>query len=332
MKKHFFSGIDMSADSFNVCLLKNSPGGSRIDGAFRNTKAGIQKFLTWLRENGVTCDNSTLVVENTGVYDDLFIYLLQRKGWTVCLLPTTALKRVSPEHRKKTDEYDAFKLAEYAFRFQDTLKPAPVADAEIEQLRVLYQTRQTLVGDRSRLLAYQKQMKRLIVASKIAVVSIETSLKFLTAQILKLERAMWAHIRRHKHIQRRYDLLKSVPGVGKLTGVLLLTLFWNKEKLDIKQVASWFGIAPHPRQSGTSLLSKPRTGKTGRKDARSMLKMGTRSVMQTEPDIILYKEQKLKEGKHIRVIENNVANKIVRGVCGVWNSNEPCRFGWENAA
>lgn len=332
MKLHFFIGIDISAQTFDVCFLVNNMKSEPVHQKFENSTDGINNFRHWLKEHHIHPNNATIVMENTGVYDDLLLFHMSRKAWKCHLLKTTALKKVSAEHRYKTDQYDAFKLAEYAIRYADTLTPVVIPDKAIEQLKSLYDSRQMLIVQRGALQTQIRQMNKRVNIHKLSVNALTVAADSLSNQIEHIEREMKVHIIEHTEIKQSIDLLTTVPGVGKLIAVQLFLLFWNSPKLDHRHIASWFGIAPYPKQSGTSIYSKPMTGKTGRKFVRGLLKMGARSVLRNTPVFKLYKEQKLKEGKPVRVIENNVANKIIRLVCGVWNSKTPCRFNTKIAA
>jgi transposase len=73
--------------------------------------------------------------------------------------------------------------------------------------------------------------------------------------------------------REKEDLLRSVPGVGKTTSVILLAYLPELGTLDRKQIAALVGVAPFSRDSGGSRGTRRIWG--GRGQVRAVLYMST---------------------------------------------------------
>lgn len=316
-----FVGIDVSSLTLDVAIW-NSNDRQYQQKQFENNEKDVQVLLKWFKENNLTPDNSIILCENTGVYDDLALHLLTVSNWPCVVEKTTVLQKVKPEHHAKTDKLDARLLAEYAWRFFDRLQLYVPKKTEWNELHQLHQQRLFLVQKKTASENKLTTLSRNPFASKFVINQLNQEIELLKKQISEIQKEIKKHINKNPELKQRITLLQSIPGIGIETAVMLSWLFSGQTTIDYRKAASWFGLAPHPRQSGTSLRGKPKTGH-GRKEMKTLLTLGARSASTHNPVFRNYKEQKLKEGKHNRVVENNVANKLLKVACAVWNSNTP---------
>ncbi len=321
MSISFYVGIDVSSLTLDVAIFDSSTESYQTS-RFVNSEDGIKQMLKWLVSNKLTADNSIILCENTGVYDDLVLQLLSIANWPCTVEKTTVLQKVKPEHHLKNDSLDARLLAEYAWRFFDKLHLYVPKKAEWTELHQLYQHRLFLVQNKTASDNKLTTLSRNPFASKFVNKQLNQEIELFKKQIAEVDKEIKQHINRNPEIKNKIDLLLSIPGIGMQTAVMFSWLFSEKTNLDYRKAASWFGVAPHGRQSGTTLKVKPKTGH-GRKDMKTLLTMGARSASTHNSKFQYYKEQKLKQGKPKRVIENNIANKLIKIACAVWNSNAP---------
>lgn len=97
-----------------------------------NDQPGFARIDRWLRSHGADPAATLICMENTGVYDDRLLAALTEAGWSCAVEKTTVLEKVTPEHHRKDDAFDAAGLAEYADRFADRLtlwSPPPESPA-----------------------------------------------------------------------------------------------------------------------------------------------------------------------------------------------------------
>ncbi len=72
----------------------------------------------------------------------------------------------------------------------------------------------------------------------------------IVAQLEEIEAEIHRLIQDDPLLQRRFEILTSIPGVGDLTAFVLLTEMPERGQLDGKQAAALVGLEPMVRQSG----------------------------------------------------------------------------------
>lgn len=315
-----FVGIDVSKGWLD-CYLR--PLGQYIQ--VNNEEQGFEKLIRWLDTHG--CDQSTtiLCMENTGIYDDRLLGFLQTAGWTCAVEKTTVLEKVTPEHHRKDDAYDAAKLAEYADRYIDHLHLyRPIPDY-VESLRQLVAERRRLVRQRAAVKTKQTQSSQLQIVSEQVRRSWQAQRRCYDEQITAIDQRIKELIADHPQMSTYDQLLQSIPGVGEVTSWLWLILFYGQETLDAKQIASRFGFAPHSKTSGSSIQGQTRSSGHGASQMRQCMTLAARSASTHYQKFSDYKHNKLREGKNWPIVRNNIINKLIKIMCAIWNSRSPYR-------
>jgi len=125
-------------------------------------------------------------------------------------------------------------------------------------------------------------------------------------------------------IEKNYNLLLSVPGIGHLTAVYIICCTNNFIcKITGKQLASYAGVAPFGNTSGTSIKGKNKVHKMANKDLKKLLHMGAISAITHYPEFKDYYDRKVKEGKHELSALNAVKSKIALRAVAVINNQKP---------
>ena len=125
----------------------------------------------------------------------------------------------------------------------------------------LHQQRAALKGQLTRLAT---RISRTVLARLIAT---------LEADIRRLETAMAIAIERNPRLRDKARRIQTVPGAGPVLAATLTACMPELGTLTSRQAASLTGVAPHPRQSGTS---RPRGRcQGGRAPVRTVLYMAT---------------------------------------------------------
>ena len=116
-------------------------------------------------------------------------------------------------------------------------------------------------------------------------------------------------------------LLLSVPGIGlPWAAHLLITM---QETLDPRILAAFIGICPIKHQSGSSIYSAPTSRHYGPPAMRKLLYLAACSVRSHKKPFQQYFFRKAAEGKHNKLIWNNIQNKILKIACTVVRSQKP---------
>ena len=142
--------------------------------------------------------------------------------------------------RAKTDAVDARILAVMGAALD--LEPDAVADKNQPALKELQVARTALIKDRTRLMNRLKTQTLTLTKrqSKARIEQIKRQLAELEAALLQLLRECPKHA-------RAFDILCSIPGLGRVTAAAILIECPEIGTLSRKQIAS---LAPMTRQSG----------------------------------------------------------------------------------
>lgn len=116
-------------------------------------------------------------------------------------------------------------------------------------------------------------------------------------------------------------LLLSVPGIGLQLAAHLLILM--QETLDPRTLAAFIGICPIKHESGSSVYSAPTSRHFGPPILRKLLYLAACCVRTHKQPFQHYFFRKLAEGKHKKLILNNIQNKLLKIACAVVRSHQP---------
>lgn len=321
-----YIGIDPASESFTGTIIKD---GKALDKAttFNNTAEGISEFLGWISTAGCEPATSLICVENTGVYSELLLYQFHHSTWAVSLVEP--LKIHPKKTRPKTDDIDSFKIADYAWRYQDKLTPWKPHEAVVEQIKVLLTTREQLVGQRTALSSTRTTLKRKYIQTPAANDVVDTLIDQLAAKIKQLEAEIKRLIRAHPTLAQTVAIVMTAPGVGLLLAAHLLVITDGfTEQIRYHKMARHLGIAPLPFQSGSSVNYPPRSRGKGPKTMRKLLHLAARSMVTHKAEFKHYYARKLAQGKPKKLVLNNVANRLLRIVCSMLKNNQPYIEGY----
>ena len=104
-----------------------------------------------------------------------------------------------------------------------------------------------------------------------------------------------------------------MTSIGPLTAINLLVL--TNAFTDIThycECASYLGISPNKRQSGTSLNKADKSDRFGPARMRKLLHLAARSIITHDQKYREYYLRKTAAGKPKMLVLNNIANKILR--------------------
>ena len=145
--------------------------------------------------------------------------------------------------RVKTDPVDAEMLAQMAASLQPDL--TPIKDQTIDVLKELLAARRALVKDRTATLNRSKSLTLALLKRQS-----DQKLKQITARIAAIDAECRKLTTALPHLKARLDIRTSIPGLGEITALALLTDMPELGSMDARQAASLAGLAPVTRQSG----------------------------------------------------------------------------------
>jgi transposase len=316
-----FVGVDMASVSFMACI-GTLPWKIAVKPVkFENDEEGFVSFLGWLKEHNLKAENTVVCMEATGVYSEGLAYFLYASGYMAAVEPPLNIQRKFPVNASKTDELDCQYIAEYAYRYQDKLSWWQPRAEILEQVKTLLTTRQhfsvQLTGHKNALHALNRKK----VSSELAKQSHQTMIEQVAKAIKEIDKEIRRLLESDPTFKQTLLLLLSVPGIGlQLAAHLLIHM---QETLDPRTLAAFIGICPIKHESGSSIYSAPTSRHFGPPTLRKLLYLAACSVRTHKKHFQQYFYRKLAEGKHKKLILNNIQNKILKIACAVVRSQQP---------
>jgi len=274
-------GIDIAKYHFDLHLL---PEGKTA--RYANTSEGIHQCRLFLAQ----VQPERIVLEATGGYELALTMELQTVGMPVIVVNPRRIRDYARSQGllAKTDRIDARVIAEFATGPRVQVRPLP--DARARQ-------RQALIARKHQLVAIRvAECNRLEHAGdRVLAQSLRRVLTVVDKEIANIDKKIVASLAADPQLQRRAEILDSVPGFGRATAALLVTELPELGQLNRREIAALVGVAPRNRDSG-QFQGKRMTG-GGRVRVRSALYMPLLTVLRCNPLIRPFYQRLLDHGK-----------------------------------
>lgn len=322
MKTNEIIGIDVSKLLIDVCIYSG-----QIVQQFDNHKSGFKLMLKWIVKNSSFSNQETMFVfEHTGMYSHLLSVFLTEQKLSFFIASGLEIKRSVGIARGKDDQIDAKRIAQYGYRLKEELKPCNLPDSSIIQLKSLLSLRAKLNKQRAGFKATLKEQKKIYKVKdyKIIFEVQQRMISELTKQINKINAAMQAIIDENLKLKQTYKLITSVKGVGMQTAIMMIVFTDNFSKFENwRKFASYCGVAPFPYQSGTSVKGRTKVSHLANKKLKAIINMCAISAIQHNPEMRLYFEKRILEGKNKMSTVNIIRNKLIARVFAVVKRGTP---------
>ena len=298
-----YVGIDVSKSTFVVAY---SSAKTSKTATFKNTTKGIYEFIKTISVSEHHC-----VLEATGNYSALLVYMLSESGFIVSLENPLKIKSFSRVMLSvvKTDEIDARLIALYGEKMQ----PAPYK-LRSKTILVLKQKRTVLRQLKKQLVATRNlkgSMEVLPVFDSKCKKTIEKTIEFLEKQIKNMEEELASLVQ--NEFKKQMDLLTSIKGIGvTLATALIITTGGFTYFDNAKQLTRFLGLSPTYQQSGTSVNIKGHINRNGDPTLRCQLYVAAFSSLRCNAECKACFDRLRSNGKPGKVALIAVANKLVR--------------------
>ena len=329
----FYVGVDVASETLAVALTRGP--GRPVDKplAVANDPGGFAALAAWPADHGAGPGDALVCLESTGVYGEALCYWLHDHGFRLAVEDAAKVQRAMPVAGAKTDALDAARIADYAARFVDELRPWAPSEAVVEQVRTLLTMREQLTRERTAKLNARRMLRRKAVQTPLALRITDDAVAYLKGRIAEVDREVKRLVASHPTIGPAVALLVSVPGVGHLLAAHLCVATGGFSRpLAPKQTSAWLGICPLDYESGTSVKRKPRSRGYGPSAIRKLLYLASMRLVSIDGSPHqAYFERKKAEGKSGRLVLNNVSNKLLRVAAAVLRDGEPYEAGHVSA-
>ena len=294
-----YFGIDISHLVFDVT---DSEGNYY---QFKNNPIGFKKLIKLLDID------SHCVMEATGYYHYQLAYYLQENSIKVSVENPLAVKRfIQMKLSKiKTDKSDSKLICEYAKQVELKLWQGNSK----HQTECLQMTRLLSVYTKQSTMLKNKLHGEAVLGnpSKAVVSSLNRSLKQVTKELETLEAKLLKLVKQvHQDVLTR---LKTIPGIGNKTAVMLVVLTDGFERFTSgSELCSYAGLTPIVRQSGSSVKGRPRISKIGNQKLRNLLFMCSFNACKYNKACKDLYERLVAKGKSKKLALIAVCNKLLK--------------------
>jgi transposase len=285
MANEIFVGIDVSKDHLDVAVR---PGGESY--TINHTSQGIAELVKKLSELAP----HLIVLEASGGLERPMTIALAEEGLPVVVVNARQTRDFAKATGRlaKTDRIDAKVLAQFAETVRPQLRDLP--DAKQRTLSALLSRRRQLIemitAERNRLTACAEPAVR---------ADLEAHLAYLQCRRDKLDQELYEVVKADPTWSFKSQLLRSVPGVGPVLTMCLLSELPELGKLSSKHIAALVGVAPINRDSGRWRGHRGTWG--GRGGVRSTLYMAALVATRRNPLIRTFYQRLLARGKPKKV-------------------------------
>lgn len=326
MKKYkFIIGIDVSKSKLDVFVIVDPASKQHSHSVVENNAKGIKQMLAMLSKQGVAIADALFCIENTGIYGMPLACGLSSIKADFWVVPAMEIKRSKGISRGKSDKVDARDIAYYAYTHQHKLKLYQLPEVDILKLKLLQTEREKFL---KALLALKTTEENECFLPKEVVREIRKAnslaQKALQKSLLLVEERIKTIIEQHPILKKQYQLITSVPGVGPITAIYLITTTrCFKDFANWRKLACYAGIAPFEYTSGSSVRGKTKVNHLANKKLKSLLNMCALNAKRVDKEIAQYYKRKTDEGKNRMLVMNAVRCKVLSRVFAIVNRETP---------
>lgn len=320
-------GIDVGKSELYACLLRavsvEQPEVRLLRQTVKNTPEGHASLQDWLTAQDILVEETSVVMESTGVYGERIALKLHLAGYRVSVVNAAQIKFYAKSmlRRGKTDKMDAELIAQYGQKMHPA-RWMPPEHAE-ENLRALIHEREAVIALITAEKGRQHALDYRLNGQEVVVKLGRERLALLEEQRRVLETAMETCMAESSELGKRVQLLTSIPGVGKLTAAIVLAETSHLEKMkDSRQWAAYAGLSPVPRQSG-AMTGRCRISKVGNARLRRAFYLSAVTGTRLDNAMGEFYRRLVAAGKPKKVALIALPRKILRTCFAVLRSQIP---------
>ena len=318
-----FVGIDIAATTAEVATQRPGAKASRsfqID----QTPEGFNRLVKKLQATGHDPSHILVVMEATGSYWISLATRLVHDGFRVSVINPAQAHHFAKAllKRAKTDAIDAQTLAQLAMILQpEPWMPPP---------QIYYELQQRL-AQRDDLLNLRQQVRNQLHALmqhpeviEPVRLRMECLLSTFQLQIDEIEVEIAAALNQESAWAAAAERLQSIKGVGWVTAAWTLVTTLNFTACDsVDSLTAYAGLAPMPRQSGSSVWHRPSIGHSGNGRLRTAYYMATLTAARFNPAIKTFYSRLIAAGKPEKVARCAAARKLLHIAWAVVKKDQP---------
>ena len=152
----------------------------------------------------------------------------------------------------------------------------------------------------------------------------QKTVALLEKQLGGLEADIMELVAHNEQMSRQSDLLQSIPGIGPQTALQLICYTRCFTAFDSwRKLACYAGVAPFKYESGKSVRGRTQVSHLAQKKLKMLLHMGALNARLHDPELKLYFNRKVGEGKNKMLVMNAIRCKLLARAFAVINRQSP---------
>lgn len=300
------AGVDVSKPRLDVALH-----GSQAMTQVANTAAGHAELLLWLAQHNV----GRVGLEATGGYERDLVQALTAAGLEVVLhqpIEVRLFARIK-RLRAKNDRIDARLIALATAQIDAVKAAADPRLAELAERMTAYEQATDLVT------LLKTQMEHIRLPDLIE--DARAQLAQLIARKARLAADLTRRIRLWPDLAHRFDLVRSLPGVGPVVAMGLIIRMPELGAMTRGQAAALIGVAPFDRDSGAHKGQRFIGG--GRRRPRRLLYIAAMAAKRCDPAFKTFADRLADNGKQPKKIIVAIMRKLIEAANLILKRNQP---------
>ena len=289
-----YVGIDVSKNQLDIAVR---PAGDTW--SMPNDVSGITEVVQGLAQ----LHPALVVLEATGGLQMPLAAALATAGLPLAMVNPRQVRDFARAIGRlaKTDRLDAQVLAHFAEAVRPT--PYPLPDAQTQELTALLTRRHQVVE----MLTAEKN--RLRSARELVPRRVQDHICWLEQELADLDDDLERTLRKSPLWREKDNLLRSVPGIGRVVSITLLADLPELGTLSRHQIAALVGVAPLNRDSGRFRGKRMVWG--GRARVRAALYMAALTASRYNPIIKAFYHRLCSAGKARKVALTACMRKLL---------------------
>ena len=289
-----YVGIDVSKNQLDIVVR---PAGDTW--SMPNDASGITEVVQGLAQ----LHPALVVLEATGGLQMPLAAALASAGLPLAMVNPRQVRDFARAIGRlaKTDRLDAQVLAHFAEAVRPT--PYPLPDAQTQELTALLTRRHQVVE----MLTAEKN--RLRSARELVHRRVQDHICWLEQELADLDDDLERTLRKSPLWREKDNLLRSVPGIGRVVSITLLADLPELGTLSRHQIAALVGVAPLNRDSGRFRGKRMVWG--GRARVRAALYMSALTASRYNPIIKAFYHRLCEAGKARKVALTACMRKLL---------------------
>lgn len=323
-KYTYFIGIDVSRNELDFAIQQGNT--YLYHKEIQNETNAITALISEIKAlPKFMMSRAVFCMENTGIYCNIVTGALRKFKANIVQQNALHIRNTLGNIRGKHDKIDAIRIAGYAYKHREELRLWQPKRKVVQQLADLSSLRLRLLGMQVALrmpLKEQKDFLRKGAASE-NVKMCKRSIATIGLDIEDVDKRITELIREDEHLRRLCSIVMSVPCIGIVTAVQMIV--HTNEFKDIataKKFACYAGIAPFRNESGI-VTRKARVSHIANKKMKALLHVCAVNAFRFDPEIKLYYERKLGEGKAKMSVINAVRFKLINRIFTCVHQDRP---------